>query len=400
MNIALIDNGVAIGGISQAVLHLGTYFMAQGHWVTIVTCVKTAWWMRVADAGLTGAYLPMRRWESPFHHARRLARFLKQGKFDVVMVFHGRANLIGQRCLAFLPRRMIRLVVLCGSHPLIFDRAAVNRGLWDAAVAVSPAVERIAAHRFPGKAVRCILTGVPLPSDLELTQRAGWSEPLRLLFVGRLINPDKNVVLLPEIVRVCVEMGLPVTLTVVGDGRDRPLLEQAISAGGMGERIALHGTQPATAVYQAMREHHVLLLPSNSEGFPNVLLEAQANGCVPIVSHLPGSTDVGLADGVSGLLARPGDAATFARQIATMNDPERWRNFSQAAIQRARTYFSIEAMGKGYLALMRDLVANVDPVAGARGGPDPLRALFSWQDFFPPPLLKRLRGPRRRLRSL
>ena len=57
-------------------------------------------------------------------------------------------------------------------------------------------------------------------------------------------------------------------------------------------------------------------------------------------------------------------------------------------------------MGEGYLALMRDLVADVGRVIGARGQPDPLPTLFGWRDFLPPPLLRRLRGLRRRLWSL
>mgnify|MGYP000050080908 CR=1 FL=1 len=57
-------------------------------------------------------------------------------------------------------------------------------------------------------------------------------------------------------------------------------------------------------------------------------------------------------------------------------------------------------MGEGYLALMCDLVVDVDRVISARGQPDPWRTLFKWQDFSPSPLLRRLRGLRRRLWSL
>lgn len=392
MNIALVHRKIAIGGISQSLLNLGGYLVAHGHKVTIVSSEKGEGLARFADVGLMVACLPIGRWENAFQHTRRLARYLQGGEFDVVMVFLGIANLPGQRCLRFLPPRMIRLVALRTTNPLVFGRAEINGGVWDMALAVSPAVERIASQRLPGKAVQCIPTGVFCPSDLHLVQRADWSEPLRLLFVGRLANPAKNIVLLPEILRVCVQEGLPVTLTVIGDGPDRSLLERAIRATGMGDLIELRGMQPATAVYQAMRAHHVLLMPSNSEGFPNVLLEAQANGCVPIASHLPGITDIGLADGVSGLLASPGDAAAFAHQIATLYEPERWRSFSQAAIQRARSHFSIDVMGERYLALMSELVANVDRVASARGQPDPLLTLFGWKDFVPSQLLGWMRS--------
>ncbi|MBP1464235.1 glycosyltransferase [Candidatus Chloroploca sp. M-50] len=230
MNIALIHYGMRIGGISQQILNLGGYLVAQGHEVTVVSYEEGEWWARLADVGLKGVCLPVGRWESAFQHARRLAWFLAKGKFDVVMVFLPTRNLSGQHCLPFLPSRMIRLVALHSTGPTVFDRAAINCGVWDMAIAVSPAIEKIATQRFSCKEVRCIPNGVTLPSDLHLMQRVDWLKPLRLLFVGRLANRAKNIVLLPEILRICAQAGLPVTLTIIGDGQDRSLLEQAINA--------------------------------------------------------------------------------------------------------------------------------------------------------------------------
>ena len=84
--------------------------------------------------------------------------------------------------------------------------------------------------------------------------------------------------------------------------RDRLELEQLIVAEGLGHLVEMRGSQPIEAVYQAMQAHHVLLLPSIFEGFPLVIVEAQANGCVPVASHLAGITDMAIEDGVSGLL--------------------------------------------------------------------------------------------------
>jgi glycosyltransferase involved in cell wall biosynthesis len=96
-----------------------------------------------------------------------------------------------------------------------------------------------------------------------------------------------------------------------------------------------------------------LLLQSNYEEFPIVLLETQAIGCVPITSKIPGITDVAIEDEFSGRLAVTGNAQSFADQIAVMMNPEQWNAHSHAGVQRVQQLFSVEVMGKRYLDLLK-----------------------------------------------
>ena len=379
-----------IGGISQFIVDLVGDLGRRGHQVTVVALSPGDGWARLVAAGLNGVCLKQQRFESQFHFTRHIARYLKHGGFDAVINNIDIRNGVAQRCLRFLPPPMARLAVLHSTKPAVFELAAVNRHVYDAVVAVSPGMQALAAAHLPGQAVSCIPNGIRRPTGDPAGQRRGWSSPLRLLFVGRLENRAKNVVLLPEIVAECKQRGLAVTLTIVGDGRDRPLLEQAISSSAVGHLIELRGAQPPEAIYPVMQEHHALLLPSNFEGLPLTLLEAQLNGCVPVASALPGSTDSAVKAGVTGLLAPPGDAAAFARQVAVLADPERWRTFSQAAMARAQAEFTVEIMGERYERLLGDLTADRAALAHRRGKPDSLRRLFTWQDFLPPPLQRRL----------
>ncbi len=391
MRIALTTYEIKqIGGISQFIIDLAGDLDRRGHQVEIVTFAQGEGWTRLAAAGLTGVCLKQQRFESQFHFTRRVARHLEDGGFDAVINNIDKRNVVAQRCLRFLPDAMARLVVLHNTRPAIFALAAVNRHVCDAVVAISPSVQALATARLPELPIHCILNGVRLPTGDPAGERCGWASPLRLLFVGRLENTAKNVVLLPAIIAACQQAGVAATLTVVGDGRDRSLLEQAVASSGVGEFIELGGAQPPEAVYQAMQAHHVLLLPSNYEGLSLTLLEAQINGCVPVASDLPGSTDSALVDGVTGLLAAPGDAPAFARQVALLTDPNRWRSFSQAAIAKAQAAFTVEIMGERYERLLIDLTTDRTVLARRRGRPDALRSLFTWQDLLPLPLQRRL----------
>ena len=52
---------------------------------------------------------------------------------------------------------------------------------------------------------------------------------------------------------------------------------------------------------QVYAESHIILHPSRSEGFPKVLAEAAAFGCVPVVSNLPGIDKI-IQNNVNGII--------------------------------------------------------------------------------------------------
>src|SRR5437764_13453456 len=85
-----------------------------------------------------------------------------------------------------------------------------------------------------------------------------------------------------------------------------------------------------------------LVLPTNREGFPNVILEAHAAGKAVISTRVTGVVDV-VEDGVSGLLVRPGDVAELAEaMLQLLANPELSRQMGTAGRRRAAAEFSRE----------------------------------------------------------
>jgi len=131
-------------------------------------------------------------------------------------------------------------------------------------------------------------------------------------------------------VRAAQQAGVP--LDVFGDGPKRQQLE------ALGTDAVFHGHRPLQGVYPAAS---LLLLTSKAEGFPLVLLEAMAAGCIPIAYDVPyGPADI-ITDGVDGYLVREGDIDGLAARIREFTAlPPRARARMRRAARRRAAAFS------------------------------------------------------------
>lgn len=135
-----------------------------------------------------------------------------------------------------------------------------------------------------------------------------------LLFVGRL-TPDKGV---PLLLDAWQRAGQPFgTLTVVGDGPDRPAVDAVARQAGSG--VVATGPLDHSLVTDAIAAAAAVVVPSTSpEALPLVVLEAFAQGR-PVVATAGG----GLADAVDnsvGWLATPSAPDLAAALVAAARD--------------------------------------------------------------------------------
>jgi glycosyltransferase involved in cell wall biosynthesis len=358
MKIALFVGGMWVGGVTTYVLELGRYLLGAGHQVAVVACEAGPWWPRLAENSIPGVLLPPGRWESLAQHARRLAHHFGAEGYDVVFLNNGLGVRPAMLGLHLWPDAIVAIPVLHNDLARVYAHAQINQAAWNVAIAVSPKVGRTAAALMPDKRVETIAYGIALPTAQQQARRAAWELPLRLLFVGSLNDAHKGILRLPAILAGCRAGAIPVRLTVIGAGPDGERLAAAFTQQGVLDRVEMRGQQLPEAVHQAMREHHCLLMPSNYEGLPLVSLEAQANGCVPVASYLPGIMDLAIEAGVSGYLVGADDITGYVASIAALADKDCWSARSQAAIQRAADLFSVHVMGARYLELLEQVAAG------------------------------------------
>jgi len=126
-------------------------------------------------------------------------------------------------------------------------------------------------------------------------------------YVGRL-SEEKGV---RRLVEGFAQLSDPaVELTVIGDGPLRGELEALVESNGLGERVHWAGWVPHGELGEHLNRFVLLVLPSYTEGLPNVMLEAMACG-TPVLAPRVGSIPDVVEDGVTGYLMDGNDAATI-----------------------------------------------------------------------------------------
>lgn len=134
-----------------------------------------------------------------------------------------------------------------------------------------------------------------------------------LLYVGRLAQ-EKRVDLLLTAFSKCPNLKSE-TLTIAGDGPLMPELQQLSRDLGTDDRVKFLGS--VDNVSELMQKCRLLVLCSEKEGLPTVLIEALSNGCEVISSDCQTGPREILNGGRFGHLFSVGDSETLASLLAT-----------------------------------------------------------------------------------
>jgi len=181
--------------------------------------------------------------------------------------------------------------------------------------------------------------------------RDWFQRPLEVLFVGRL-SPDKNVDVIIKAIARLKKNDACVKLTIVGDGPVRDELESLTTALGLANQVTFQGAVPHARVLDFYERAHVLVLASQSEGWPKAIAEAMAFGLVCIGSNR-GFVPQMLANR-RGLLVEPRDADALAEKLGgVIANPGEAAKISETAAAWSRK-FTLEGLRHALNELLRE----------------------------------------------
>lgn len=187
------------------------------------------------------------------------------------------------------------------------------------------------------------------------------ADPLRLLFVGRLVPYKAADMVIEAMARLSPADRPRVHLTLVGDGPQRQALENQVTARSLVGQVHFAGWVPQTQTRDYYQKADVFCFPSIREFGGAVVLEAMAAGLPCIVAdyggigeHVTAETGFkieprsresliqGIVDAVQSLLHQPAQYAKFSASALQRAQQFRWEAKAQAIIEHYRSLLQPE----------------------------------------------------------
>ncbi len=200
---------------------------------------------------------------------------------------------------------------------------------------------------------------VPVPEEqkAELRRQLRLTDGTRvLLSVGRLSREKGHADLIqamPKIVELAANS--PLRLVIVGEGSERPRIEELRRNLRLTDVVTLTGQQDNVNRYYSIAD--VFLLPSHSEGCPNVLLEAVAAG-VPVVATEVGGIPEVVTNGRDAILVKKHDQAGLAAATAQILQDRELRDRLVSSAREIVARKTPEAYFKSIASVFSQACAN------------------------------------------
>jgi glycosyltransferase involved in cell wall biosynthesis len=140
---------------------------------------------------------------------------------------------------------------------------------------------------------------------------------------------------------------------IVGDGPERKPMQQLALDLGLSSQVEFLGE--CDAVPTLLRKARFLVLSSDWEGTPNVILEAMA-AALPVITTPVGDAAKIVADGVTGYVVDFDDSQGMAeRMVQLARSPELCRQLGEAGRERVRQHHGLDDLGHRLLAIYGDI---------------------------------------------
>jgi len=304
----------------------------------------------------------------------------------------------------FLMRNLfLFLSILMRENPLIYIQASSNRSFFRKSLFILPAIlmrKRVVVHVHPSHFydfhqalkgwvrayTRFLLTrisgfvfltdGMLQKFRLLYPEKSMWvlANPVdmngmrntggyvrqdnRLLFLGWFI-PAKGVYELVDAVALLLRRGHTVRLDFYGT-KEVERLKEYVLKNELTHAVTVHGWIGPEEKVKALYESTMLVLPSHSEGVPNVILEAMATK-TPIVSTFVGGLREVLRDGENAIIVREKDPVDLSEKIERcLRDRAFRERIAENAYKEASEKYDISVVKRNFADIADGLIDGKD----------------------------------------
>lgn len=363
----LIDTGI-IGGPGRGIIQLATLLASKGAEYLVCTFkyrtpMSQEFVEELGRLKLRSTTIPQSGCcdPTPLWQFLRLAR---RGGFNIIQSHGYKSHLV-----AFVVSRALGIPWVAFAHGWTKEdrKVAFYHSLdtfmlrfSEVVIAVSPPLTALFSKMRGRKPTKLVLNAVD--GDSLRTHKGSAAIRHRLVgngatlivgCFGRLSFEKGQDILIRALVEVFKKVpGFRVVL--LGDGPEWYRLRKLSEEVGIGERITFEPHTPYIRDYYEALD--LLVVPSRSEGLPNVILEAMWFG-VPVIATDVGAVREIVTDGETGWLVPPGDEGALARGLVeALSDREKRSRFSTAGRRLSLEKFSPINRGEKIIDVYRELL--------------------------------------------
>lgn len=350
MKIAILTAGFPpmwIGGTEIATYNMAKYLSRTGHEIHVITSL---------DKGLPREYV-----DNKFYvHRVRVMRYpiLTNMTFalsSLIKIYEINPDILHCQSIfsgiaGFSIKKVLKIPYIIygrgsdvNSNWILKNRVSrITLGNADSIVALSSDMKEKLA-KIGGKNICIIPNGIDLENygnqcrnEMRNKMKIRPADKI-IIYVGRL-HQIKGIEYLIKALEILKVQSFDFKLLVVGYGDRKSELEKMASNLGLEDEIIFVGKVPNSDVPKYLSAADIFVLPSLSEGFPTVILEAMASGLPIIATNVGAATDI-IENGKNGFLVEPKDSKEIAHKILSIfGDKDLYHNISLDNREKAKIY--------------------------------------------------------------
>jgi len=351
--ILFLNSSAVFGGTERWTINAAKELVLRGHQIHVgyrygIICDYAA------AVDLKTVFFPLKN-DVDFRTVFSLVHFIKKEGIQVIIPTKVKEYWLGTIAARLAHRKsIIRLGI---------DRAIKNKwknrklyGEWADGILVNArAIQEtlVKSNFIPPRKINLIYNGVDIPANLPEFRKD--PDPFVFIYVGSLIK-RKHVDRLLEIFGGVKESTKHVHLQlwIVGEGPEQESLENLTENLNLSDQVKFWGQRKD--VPELLSQSDTLVLLSENEGFPNVALEAMANGVPVILSNVAGSGEI-ITHMENGLLVNQQDEQEIMKLMESLlKNTELRFKLRDNAFALIRSSYSLRSMGDQLEALISDLV--------------------------------------------
>ncbi len=355
MKVAIIPSSVDPVGVSTHVFNLA-YLLKENRMLDIVICPKEGWLTQ-----------QLSKYDLPYHivnmshkpkrfisSSLNLFQFLKSRNcLDIVHV-HGRFPLFVSLLSMFLLKDLRFVVTVhqfssCSTPGFlnwmnnletIILRHAIKKICCVSQALKNEVLQRL-GYQYKDKIFvinnwiqpmnyNCAAKGLNNHNKTRKTDNA------KVVAVGRLSH-EKGFEVLIDAINIMVKHNINVTCDIYGEGPEGIKLVSIINERSLNNHVQLKGY--CADIRAILYKYDFLVVPSLSESFGIVVLEAYDAGIPVVASNIPGLNEI-IDDGKSGLLFEPGNSYSLFKQMMNLIDnPELMASLIRYSSELVKRYY-------------------------------------------------------------